>query len=139
MKNFWVLLLLLFIPYGTEAQAEWSGKTFYTSCLIGSTDYGWSTRNQRVTLADAGETPWGYFIKFNADGTFLAYNQNRCGNDCRVKVTGNYKIEGDQLSFVCTRIRFLDMCAFRPMEVVETDLGTFQILFESEGIELIRI
>jgi hypothetical protein len=127
MNNLLVLLFLLFFAYNSDAQSSVLSGIYKTDVLVGSNTYGWESDTKSITLNTDNISPWGYFIDFKEDGTFLAYNQNKCGNDCRIKVTGTYLISENQIVLTSNSIRYLDICATRPKVVTEELLGVFSI------------
>lgn len=143
MNNILVLLLMLFIAFISDAQSDVSlelvGKKFKTDVVVGAADYGWTPKLQSVKLSEAGIDPWGYFLQINADGTFLAYNQNSCGNDCRVKVSGTYKMENGIIEFTSNTIRFFDICAGRPRQEVDASIGSFAVEEKDGEIRLVKV
>ncbi len=143
MNNILITLLLLFLAFSSVAQtdktAELVGKKFKTDVVIGSTDYGWSPKIESVNLTQADIHPWGYFLQLNDDGSFIAFNQNSCGNDCRVKVSGTYKIENGVIEFVTNTIRFMDICAAKPKQEINSSIGSYKIKETGGRISLVRV
>lgn len=136
MNNFLILLLLFFAYFNSNAQSDLVGKTFKTNVLVGKSN-PYQKANESIYLNDTEkENPWGNFIVFNADGTFNSYNQEKCGNGCRIKVAGVYEIDGDKISLTVNEVKYMDICATTPKETNEVSLGTFTISKKENAIVL---
>lgn len=138
MNTLLLSIILFLIPFISDAQNTLVDVKYKTNILVGSTDYGWSDDTKSVKLSSAAGESWGYFVEFKSDGTFLAYNQNKCGNDCRVKVSGTYIIRDNQIEMTRNLVRYMDICATRPKVEREELLGTFEIVENDEHILLKR-
>lgn len=139
MQHALTLMLLFWFTFNSDAQNILSGRQFKTDILVGSTDYGWTNQCKHIDLIAEPGALWGYFLKFNDDGTFVAFNQNRCGNDCRVKVSGKYIIDNNQVELILETILYKDICVTRPKEEIHESMGVFKMEKEEEQIRLLRL
>jgi hypothetical protein len=138
MNNLLIILLLFFPFFNSNAQSELVGKTFKTNVLIGQKAYG-NDDNLKIELSILEkENPWGLFIVLNADGSFRSYNQGWCGNECRVKIKGIYRIEGETVEFVVNEIKYSDICPTKPTETGEFSYGKFTISEEDGAVVLVK-
>lgn len=120
--------MLLLLAFSSDAQSEMLNAKYRTDILIGSSDNGWSQGQEKIKLEDHYENPWGYFLQLNEDGTFVAFNQNKCGNDCRIKVRGTYLVSENQIEFFAQTLNYMDVCATRPKKELNESLGVFSFI-----------
>lgn len=129
------IFFLLTFSLISVGQIEYMNQQFKTNILIGNPDI--AARNKEVLYLEKAENkePWGNFIQLNADRTFQSYTQNICGNDCRVKIKGEYSINGNTITFLVREMKYMDICATQaPLRNVTT-FGKY--IFTTENDQLV--
>lgn len=108
--------------------------------VIGSENYQTTLMQNKIELSTTDESPFGVFIEFYKNGTFVSYNQGWCGNECRVKVYGKYiQTTSDKVEFIVERIEYHKMCVDTPTKNVNQSLGIYSLAMNKDGYHLTRI
>lgn len=117
---------------------EWSGNH-----LVGVNDfftfYAYdSLRLEKLDRKHLYEkNPYGYITTFK-ENTFTSYNQGWCGTECRVLVTGTYKVQGKKIEFFIETIHHMVICAREPDDNIQQSLGIFSWKRQGKGYLIYR-
>lgn len=110
------------------------GKAFYTDQIIGWIDSGAVSTVKSVQLNPVQTgNPYGNITRFK-DGVFTSGNVGECGNECRVRVSGTYALEGEHIHLYLKEVEFFKECSHRPKVEVNRDLGRYTWLLNKAGV-----
>lgn len=119
--------LSLFTNAFTQTQVNNNINPFYkskwrTNFVLGTNTYGSVLMHNSLEMKGMDDNPYGAFIEFLSDSTFVSYNQGFCGNECRIRVTGSYAIHDTSISFYSMRLNYTGFsCSNSPVPKNSTD------------------
>lgn len=120
-------LILLSLSLHSSAQEAFTARRWSTNTMIGLKDFTFSSRPVDIVLDTLNRKyPYGYITEFFADQQFISYNVGPCGNECRMKVKGNYTITQDTIDLFVSSISYAKDCKNRSTEEVNARLGRYQ-------------
>jgi len=134
--RFLLILSMLCAYMYTKAQDPFENKRWSTNTIIGATNFKFDSKIPEIILDTLdSKYPYGYITNFLPDQTFISYNIGPCGNECRMTVKGTYLLTENRIELLADSISYWKECSNRPVEKLNTSLGSY--LWQQKGTTII--
>jgi hypothetical protein len=106
-----------------------------TTWLLFPKIIGIDENEKEFKLIKSKQGDFGNFLFFIDSVNFVSYNSGECGNECRSKLFGKYKLEKSNFIIMyADSIVFWKECAVKPKKVLKKPIGAFNIEIKGDTV-----